>query len=104
MSFRHEDLPTGDKSEHHHPTSSGSSGPSPKLIGAVVLGALIAIFIIANDHPTQIKFVLFTWDTTVRWSIFIALVLGVVLDRLVIWGRRRRKQNDRPTPTEEIET
>jgi uncharacterized integral membrane protein len=104
MSFRHEDLPTGGKKgEHHHPTASGTSGPSPKLVGAVVLAIVIGVFIIANDHDTQIKFVFFTWDTTVRWSIFIALVLGVLLDRLVIWGMRRRKQNEFPQATEETE-
>ncbi len=103
MSFRHEDLPSNGKSDHKHPTAGGSSGPSPKLVVALILGALIAVFIIANDHETQIKFVVFTWDTTVRWSIFIALLLGVALDRLVIWGLRRRKQNDRPTIDEEIQ-
>ncbi len=87
MSFKHEDLPK----DHDHETASGSSGPSGRLIGAIVLAVVIVIFIIANDHETKIKFVVFTWDTTVRWSIFIALLLGVALDRLVIWGMRRRK-------------
>jgi hypothetical protein len=104
MSFRHEDLPTGGaKGEHHHPTASGSSGPSPKLVGALVLGVVIGVLIVANDTETQIKFVFFNWDTTVRWSIFIALLLGVLLDRLVIWGMHRRQQNDRPAPEENIE-
>ncbi len=87
MSFQHEDLPK----DHDHATASGSNGPSGRLIAAIALAVVILIFIIANDHETKIKFVVFTWDTTVRWSIFIALLLGVALDRLLIWGLKRRK-------------
>jgi uncharacterized integral membrane protein len=93
MSFQHEN-PTepGPRDDHKHPVVIDKGHPDPRIIGAVVLGILIGAFIIANDHHTRIKFVVFSWDTTVRWSIFIAVLLGVALDRLVIWGRRRRQK------------
>jgi hypothetical protein len=38
---------------------------------------------------------IFEKTTTKRFSILMAIVLGVLLDRLfTIWWRRRRKQND----------
>jgi uncharacterized integral membrane protein len=101
MSFHHEDLPPNGKSDHKHPTASGSSGPSPKLVAALLLVVFIAVFIIANDHETKIKFVVFTWDTTVRWSIFIAVLLGIALDRLVMWGMRRRNRDERDQTNQE---
>jgi uncharacterized integral membrane protein len=93
MSFQHEN-PTepGPRDDHKHPVVVDKGHPDPRIIGAVVLAVIIVAFIIANDHPTEIKFVLFSWDTTVRWSIFIAVLLGVALDRLVIWGLRRRQK------------
>jgi uncharacterized integral membrane protein len=73
--------------------SSGSNGPSPKLIAFFVLFVVAMIFIIANDKPVEISFWLFTWETTVRWAIFIAVLLGIALDRLFGWGMRRRNDN-----------
>jgi uncharacterized integral membrane protein len=95
MSFQ--DDPTNPKMrrEVRQSAASGSSGPSPKLIGFVVVFAVIAIFIIANDKPVQVSFWLWEWDTTVRWAIFIAVLLGIVLDRLFSYGMRRRSDNKR---------
>ncbi len=100
MTMQHEPLPErGKKFDRHMSAADPKNGPSPRLIAALLLAGVIVVFIIANGHATRIDFVLFKWDTTVRWSIFIAIVLGIVLDRLVGWGMRRRKaaadeQND----------
>jgi uncharacterized integral membrane protein len=93
MSFQ--DDPTNPKMrrEVRHGAASGSSGPSPKLIGFVVLFVVIAVFIIANDKPVEVSFAVFTWETTVRWAIFIAVLLGIALDRLFSYGMRRRGEN-----------
>ncbi|MEI8240271.1 MAG: hypothetical protein WCI22_12715 [Actinomycetota bacterium] len=71
----------------------GHEGPSPRLIVAAVLAVVMIVFVVRNGHATSINFLFFSWDTTVRWSLFIAILLGVALDRLVIWGRARRKKD-----------
>ena len=88
-------------SKWNHTTSakSGQEGPSPRIIVAIVLAVVLLIFILRNGHPTTINFLFFSWDTTVRWSLFITLLLGIALDRLIIWGMHRRKsQEQAPTP------
>lgn len=72
-------------------SASGSNGPSPGFIAFIVLAVIVVVFIVANGHRTEISFGVWTWETTVRWSIFIAILLGVALDRLLIWGMRRRR-------------
>jgi uncharacterized integral membrane protein len=75
--------------------ASGSRGPSLAIVGFVILAAIIIIFILRNETPSELDFMVFDWDTTVRWSIFVSVVLGVVLDRLFsIWWRRKRRRND----------
>jgi|CXWK01.1.fsa_nt_gi uncharacterized integral membrane protein len=73
--------------------ASGRSGPSIALIIVGLLTALIVVFILKNSDETQIDFMFFDWNTTVRWSIFIAVLLGVLLDRVILswWRRRGRK-------------
>lgn len=73
---------------------SGRSGPSFALIVTGILAALIVVFILKNSAETTIDFMVFDWNTTVRWSIFIAVLLGVLLDRLFLaWWHRRGKKN-----------
>lgn len=91
MSYQHEDKPAERSSE----AQGGFDGPSVKLILALLVLAAIVVFIIANDDPTTVSFGVFDWDTTVRWSIFIAVVLGIVLDRLVMWSLGRRREAKR---------
>lgn len=95
MTMTFQDDPTNPrmKPEVRHGAASGSSGPSPKLIALVAMFAVVMIFIVANDKPVEISFWLFTWETTVRWAIFIAVLLGIALDRLFSWSMRRRSEN-----------
>lgn len=73
--------------------ASGRSGPSIALIIVGLLTALIVVFILKNSDETQIDFMFFDWNTTVRWSIFIAVLLGVLLDRVILsWWRRRGRR------------
>lgn len=80
---------------------SGHSGPSMMLILFGVLAVAVLVFILRNGDETEIDFMVFNWDTTVRWSIFIAIVLGVALDRLFLhwWRRRGKKQPKKGNPT-----
>ena len=75
---------------------SGPRGPSPALIGAVVVLALAVVFFFQNGESSTIDFLFFEKRTTIRMSIIVAVVLGIVVDRLVgIWWHRRRRKTRR---------
>lgn len=76
--------------------ASGSKGPSAALIVFGVIAVLAIVFFLQNSEPVFIDFLVFEKKTTIRWSILMAIVLGVLLDRLaaVWWRRRRSKKND----------
>ncbi len=74
--------------------ASGRSGPNIALIAAGLLAAIIAVFFLRNGDRTELDFLFLNWNTTVRWSIFVSILLGVLLDRLIsIFWRRRSKKN-----------
>lgn len=75
--------------------ASGRSGPSPALIGFGVVLLLGIIFFFQNGDRTEIDFLFFENRTTVRFSIIIAIVIGVLLDRLfsIYWRRRKRNRS-----------
>ncbi len=71
---------------------SGKSGPSAALIALAVVIALGVIFFFQNGELTRIDFLFFERRTTIRFSILIAIAIGILLDRLFsIWWRRRRR-------------
>ena len=77
-------------------TASGANGPSLALIVLAVITALAVIFFLQNGEPTKIDFLVFEKVTTIRWSILMAIVLGILLDRIftIAWRRRKKKQNE----------
>lgn len=77
------------------PVASGRSGPSPALILFLILIALAGVFFLQNANEVEIDFLVFEKITTVRWSILMAVVLGILIDRIFsIWWRRRRRRNN----------
>jgi uncharacterized integral membrane protein len=73
---------------------SGRNGPSATLIGLVIAIVLIVVFFLQNGEHEKIDFLFFEKNTTIRWSLLIAVMLGVALDRVfTMWWRRRRKRN-----------
>jgi uncharacterized integral membrane protein len=73
--------------------AGGKGGPNMALIGAAIVAALGVVFFFQNGELTTIDFLVFEKRTTIRWSILMAVVLGIVLDRLfAIWWRRRGKK------------
>ncbi len=73
--------------------ASGGNGVSPSLIGFVLVAVLATIFFFQNGDRININLWLFDWDTTIRWSLLMAMVLGALLDRLFgMWWRRRGKR------------
>lgn len=73
---------------------SGRNGPSILLIGFLIVAAFAVAFFLRNGHETEVDFVFGEVTTTLRWSLLLAVALGVVLDRLVAaWWRRARRRN-----------
>ncbi len=82
-------------SERNPIVESGRSGPNPTLIGLGVVVALFVVFFLQNSEHLKIDFLVFEKDTTIRWSLLVAVLLGVAFDRiLTIWWRRRRRRNN----------
>ncbi len=76
--------------------ASGRSGPSPAFIALAAVAVLAVVFFLQNSEPVYIDFLIFEKKTTIRWSIFMALVLGALLDRVftIAWNRRKKKKNE----------
>jgi len=74
--------------------TSGRNGPSATLIGLAIVVVLFVVFFLQNSEHTTIDFLVFEKDTTIRWSLLVAVLLGIVIDRIFsIWWRRRRRNN-----------
>ena len=90
MSYEH----TG-SDEGQHAVASGKSGPSLMLIGLGIAAALFIIFFLQNGEHTRIDFLVFEKRTTIRWSLLVAVLLGILIDRAFsMWWRRRRGRTD----------
>lgn len=75
--------------------AAGRNGPSPTLIGLGVVIALFVVFFLQNSEQLTIDFLFFEKRTTIRWSLLIAVVLGVLVDRIFsIWWRRRKRRSN----------
>jgi uncharacterized integral membrane protein len=81
-------------SEGQRSVASGRDGPNPTLIVLGVVTALFVVFFLQNSDRTTIDFLVFEKQTTIRWSIVVAVLLGIALDRIFsIWWRRRGRRN-----------
>ncbi len=78
-----------------HEAAAGSNGPNITLIGFGILVVLFVVFFLQNSETLRIDFLIFEKKTTIRWSLLVAVVLGVLIDRIfTMWWRRRRSRND----------
>jgi uncharacterized integral membrane protein len=70
------------------------TGISPALIAALVVVAGAIVFIVQNTERAQIQFLFVERRMAVWVAIAIAIVVGVILDRLLsAWWRRRRRDD-----------
>jgi len=84
-----------DREVSRAPQPDVKTKPNLALIAGLVMVALSIIFFLQNGEKVSIDFFVFEKITTIRWSILMAVVLGVLVDRLFsIWWRRRRRKND----------
>jgi len=72
--------------------ASGRNGPPIFLILLIIVAVVTAIFIAQNRERTNVEFMIFDFNSR-RWTmILIAIVLGILIDRLAImWWRRARR-------------
>ena len=75
--------------------SNGRSGPSIVLIIFLLVIGLAAVFFLQNSEKVSVDFLVFEKETTIRWSILMAVVLGILIDRVfsIWWHRRGKKKN-----------
>ena len=59
--------------------SQGRTGPSIALIFFLIVVALAAVFFLQNSEEVALDFLVFEKVTTIRWSILMAVVLGILL-------------------------
>jgi Flp pilus assembly protein TadB len=76
--------------------ASGRSGPSAKFLAFLVLVAVAVIFVLQNRDRKPVDFLVFEINSRQWVNIAVAILLGVVLDRLFLgwWRRRRRNRNE----------
>jgi uncharacterized integral membrane protein len=75
--------------------AAGRNGPSVTLIGLGLAIALFVVFFLQNSEHLTIDFLFFQKRTTIRWSLLVAVVLGILVDRIfTIWWRRRQRRNN----------
>lgn len=71
--------------------AAGRNGPNIALIVAAIVAVLALVFFLQNSEEIKLELLFFDRTMKVRWAIFFAFLLGVVVDRLFgFWWRRRR--------------
>ena len=85
----------GNSRDERNEVASGRNGPSIALILFVIVAAYAVAFFFRNSQETEVDYVFGDADTTLRWALLMAVVLGIVLDRLITawWRRARRNRN-----------
>lgn len=64
-----------------------------KLIGFVVLAAVCVVFVLQNRERSTVDFLFFEIESRQWVNLAVAVLLGVVLDRLFLgWWRRGRRR------------
>jgi uncharacterized integral membrane protein len=59
-----------------------------RLIGALVVAAVLVIFAVQNRNDVRVSFLFFHWDARVIYVIIVSALLGMLVAYLL--GRRRR--------------
>jgi uncharacterized integral membrane protein len=71
---------------------SGQRGPSAALIAFLVVLALAVIFVVTNSKKVEVQLLFWSPESHLWAALVIAVVIGVILDRVFqIWWRRRHR-------------
>jgi uncharacterized integral membrane protein len=69
-----------------------------KLIGAVVLVAVLVAFVIDNSRSVKVSFIVTDRRVPLIWVLVVTALLGAVADRILraVWRRRRQGGPTKP--------
>lgn len=75
---------------------SDRTRPSATLILLLIVVALAVAFFFQNGNEATVHFLFFKHTAKTRWAIIVAVVIGIIIDRIfTIWWRHRgRRSND----------
>jgi uncharacterized integral membrane protein len=83
-----------DKSTKDQQQGIEERGVPWKLVGFVVLVAVVAIFVLQNRDRMPVNFLFFEINSRQWVNLIVAVAFGVSLDRLFIGWRKRRRHDD----------
>ncbi len=65
---------------------------SAALVLWLIVAVIAVVFVVQNTRHSTVTFLFWDGDTSIWVVIIIAIVLGVLLDRLATWFMRRRRR------------
>jgi uncharacterized integral membrane protein len=73
---------------------SDRTRPSATLILLLIVIGLAIAFFFQNGNSTTVHFLFFKHVAKTRWAIIVAVVIGIIIDRIfAIWWRHRGRRN-----------
>lgn len=72
----------------------GSRDVPWRLIGVALVALVIVVFVVQNWDETPVEFLFFDINSQLSLSLIVAVLIGVLLDRLVIGLNRIRRRKD----------
>jgi uncharacterized integral membrane protein len=68
-------------------------GISPEFVVAIVVAALLVVFIVQNSDKSKVTWLVKSTHTPLWAVIFVSAVVGYLLGQLVEYGLRRRRRH-----------
>lgn len=65
-----------------------------RLVGVALVAVVIVVFVVQNWDETPVEFLFFEINSQLSISLIVAILIGVLLDRLVIGLNRIRRRKD----------
>lgn len=65
-----------------------------RFVGVALVALVIVVFVVQNWDETPVEFLFFDINSQLSLSLIVAVLIGVLLDRLVIGLNRFRRRKD----------
>jgi uncharacterized integral membrane protein len=65
-----------------------------RLVGVALVALVIVVFVVQNWDETPVEFLFFEINSQLSISLIVAILIGILLDRLVIGLNRIRRRKD----------
>jgi uncharacterized integral membrane protein len=80
------------------PASTTRDGPSARLVIGIVIAVVAVIFILSNLGTVRLNFLFLHFEFPAFLMFVLLILLGVGLDRLLIWRSGKRRARTLPPP------